>query len=212
MSATSIGASVQSPPFTFSFSGVIDYIAPLFSERDNLDEQLLAERLKRRDEQALSDAYALYSRPVFSFLNRFTGDRTVAEDVQQQVFLEVWQKASSFDPARGSMLGWIMTIARSRALDSHRKRVPEPRDLSPGSDASEHPATEGELDAILDEWHFEQLLAQLPQEESELLKHRFHGGLSQTEISERTGIPLGTVKSRMVSALDRLRNRMEVEA
>ena len=211
MSATSIGASVQSPPFTFSFSAVIDYIVPLFSERADLDDQLLAERLKRRDEQALSDAYALYSRPVFGFLTRFTGDRTAAEDVQQQVFLEVWQKASSFDPARGSMLGWIMTIARSRALDSHRKRVPEPRDLTTGSDAQE-PAMDGEMDAILDQWHFEQLLAQLPEEEAELLRYRFDGGLSQTEISQRTGIPLGTVKSRMVSALDRLRNRMEVEA
>jgi RNA polymerase sigma-70 factor (ECF subfamily) len=212
MSATTLGAAVQSPPFTFSFSGVIDYIAPLFSERENLDEQLLAERLKRRDEQALSDAYALYSRPVFSFLSRLTGDRNTAEDVQQQVFLEVWQKASNFDPSRGSMLGWIMTIARSRALDSHRKRVPEPRDLTAGAEANHEPATEDEIDAILGEWHFEQLLAQLPEEESELLKHRFHGGLSQSEISRRTGIPLGTVKSRMVSALDRLRMRMEVEA
>jgi RNA polymerase sigma-70 factor (ECF subfamily) len=210
MSAVNMGAAVQSPPFTFSFSGVIDYIAPLFSERADLDEQLLAERLKRRDEQALSDAYALYSRPVFSFLTRFTGDRTAAEDIQQQVFLEVWQKASNFDPSRGSMLGWIMTIARSRALDSHRKRVPEPRDFS--AEAHEQHVSEGEIDAIIDEWHFEQLLGQLPPDEAELLKHRFHGGLSQSEISARTGVPLGTVKSRMVSALGTLRDRMEVEA
>jgi RNA polymerase sigma-70 factor (ECF subfamily) len=90
--------------------------------------------------------------------------------------------------------------------------VPEPRDLTPGADSNHEPATGDEIDAILDQWHFEQLLAQLPEEESELLKHRFHGGLSQSEISQRTGIPLGTVKSRMVSALERLRMRMEVEA
>jgi RNA polymerase sigma-70 factor (ECF subfamily) len=205
--------AMQSPPFTFRFSGVIDYVVPVISERADLDEQLLVERLKSRDEQALSDAYAHYSRPVFSFLMRFTGDRAAAEDVQQQVFLEVWQKAHNFDPARGSLLGWIMTIARSRAVDSHRRRVPEPRDphSSPEQAGADHSA-HAEIDAVLDQCHFEQLIGRLPAEEAELLEYRFHGGLSQSEISDRTGVPLGTVKSRMVSALERLRSQMEVEA
>jgi len=204
---------IQSPPFTFSFSGVIDYVKPLFTEHADLDDEFLAERLRRRDEQALSDTYALYSRPVFSFLVRFTGDRPAAEDVQQQVFLEVWQKAANFDPGRGTMLSWIMTIARSRAVDSHRRRVPEPRDFhtSPEQAGSDHSA-HGEIDAMLDQWHFEQLIGQLSDDDAELLKHRFHGGLTQSEISERTGVPLGTVKSRMVSALEKLRSQMEVPA
>ncbi len=210
---TAMISLVQSPPFTFRFSGVIDYIMPLISEREDLDEQLLAERLRRKDEQALGDVYALYSRPVFSFLMRFTGDRSAAEDVQQQVFLEVWQKAKNFDPDRGSLLSWIMTIARSRAVDSHRRRVPEPRDLhSSPEQAGRDTKADGEIDAVLDEWHFEQLIEQLPEEEAELLRFRFHGGLSQSEIAGRTGVPLGTIKSRMVSALEKLRSRMEVEA
>ena len=205
--------ATQSPPFTFRFLGVIDYIVPLISERADLDEQLLVERLKSRDEQALSDAYALYSRPVFGFLMRFIGDRPSAEDVQQQVFLEVWQKAHNFDPARGSLLSWIMTIARSRAVDSHRRRVPDPHDphsLSgqTHSDQSAH----AEIDAVLDQWQFEQLIGRLPADEAELLTYRFHGGLSQSEISDRTGVPLGTIKSRMVSALEKLRSQMGAEA
>jgi RNA polymerase sigma-70 factor (ECF subfamily) len=205
--------AMQSPPFTFRFSGVIDYVLPVISERADLDEQLLVERLRSRDEQALSDAYALYSRPVFGFLMRFIGDRSGAEDIQQQVFLEVWQKAHKFDPARGSLLGWIMTIARSRAVDSHRRRVPDPHDphsLARQADSDE--SAHAEIDGVLDQWQFEQMIGRLPAEEAELLKHRFHEGLSQSEISHRTGVPLGTVKSRMVSALEKLRSQMGVEA
>lgn len=204
---------MQSPPLTFRFSGVIDYVMPLISEKSDLDEQLLVERLKSRDEHALSDAYALYSRPVFGFLMRSIGDRSGAEDVQQQVFLEVWQKAHNFDPARGSLLGWIMTIARSRAVDSHRRRVPDPHDPhSPSQQAHSDHSAHAEIDGVLDQWQFEQLIGQLPADEAELLEHRFHGGLSQSEISDRTGVPLGTVKSRMVSALEKLRSQMGVEA
>jgi RNA polymerase sigma-70 factor (ECF subfamily) len=184
---------------------------PVLTRRAEPDEQVLADRLKRRDEVALSDVYELYSRPVFSFLTRFTGDRSAAEDIQQQVFLEVWQKASNFDPDRGSMLTWIMTIARSRALDHSRRRVPEPHDPSAAATMAETAETAGtDIERAIDDWHFSQLIDSLPGHEAEILRYRFHGELSQSEISERTGVPLGTVKSRMVSALERLRAQMEV--
>jgi RNA polymerase sigma-70 factor (ECF subfamily) len=204
-------ATIGSPPVYLSFSGVIDYLKPVLTRRAEPDEQVLADRLKGRDEVALSDVYALYSRPVFSFLNRFTGDRSAAEDIQQQVFLEVWQKASNFDPDRGSMLTWIMTIARSRALDHSRRRVPEPQDPSTATAmADAGKAAETDIERAIDDWQFSQLIESLPEHEAEILRYRFHGELSQSEISERTGVPLGTVKSRMVSALERLRTQMEV--
>jgi RNA polymerase sigma-70 factor (ECF subfamily) len=203
----------RSSPVYLPFTGVIDYLGTLLTRRAEPDEQVLARRLVERDEVALADAYELYSRPVFSFLLRFTGDRSTAEDVQQQVFLEVWQKASNFDPRRGSMLTWIMTIARSRALDHSRRRVPEPHDPASAADLVESGSGgHSEIDRAVDDWHFSQLIDQLPEDEARLLKYRFHGELSQSEISEKTGIPLGTVKSRMVSALERLRVQMEVEA
>jgi RNA polymerase sigma-70 factor (ECF subfamily) len=204
-------AAVGLPPVYLSFSGVIDYLMPVLTRRAEPDEQVLADRLKGRDEVALSDVYELYSRPVFSFLTRFTGDRSTAEDIQQQVFLEVWQKASNFDPDRGSMLTWIMTIARSRALDHSRRRVPEPHDPSAAATMAETADTAGtDIERAIDDWHFSQLIDSLPDHEAEILRYRFHGELSQSEISERTGVPLGTVKSRMVSALERLRTQMEV--
>lgn len=212
-SAIDANSVAWSSPVYLPFRGVIDYLGTLLTKKAEPEQKNLAKRLVERDEVALADVYELYSRPVFSFLLRFTGDRNAAEDVQQQVFLEVWQKASNFDPGRGSMLTWIMTIARSRALDHSRRRVPEPHDPSSAAELSDSGSGgHHEIDRAVDEWHFSQLIGQLPEDEARLLKYRFHGELSQSEISEKTGIPLGTVKSRMVSALERLRTRMEVEA
>jgi RNA polymerase sigma-70 factor (ECF subfamily) len=106
-----------------------------------------------------------------------------------------------------------MTIARSRALDHSRRRVPEPHDPSSAAELAESGAGgHSEIDRAVDDWHFSQLIEQLPADDARLLKYRFHGGFSQSEISEKTGIPLGTVKSRMVTALETLRGKMEVEA
>jgi RNA polymerase sigma-70 factor (ECF subfamily) len=107
-----------------------------------------------------------------------------------------------------------MTIARSRAIDHLRKRVPEPRDTSdPSSPAAqaESPAAARELDDLLDRWRVAGLLRQIPKEEADLLRMRFYEELSQSEIAERTQIPLGTVKMRMVKALGRLRELIEDE-
>jgi RNA polymerase sigma-70 factor, ECF subfamily len=207
-----MNAIAPAPPVYPGRPSVIDYVLPLISDRTEPEDHLLAQRLLQRDEDALRDVYERYSRPVFAFLVRFIGDRPAAEDVQQQVFMEVWQKASRFDPQRGSMMTWIMTIARSRALDFKRRRIPEPRDPSGATELAGSTSGESEIEEIVGAWHFNQLIGQLPPEEAELLRYRFDGELSQTEISSRTGIPLGTVKSRMVSALDRLRTLMEVEA
>jgi len=212
-SAIDMSSAYRSSPFCLSFTGVIDYLGTLLTRKAESDEPVLADRLVERDEVALAEVYELYSRPVFTFLLRFTGDRSAAEDVQQQVFLEVWQKASKFDPGRGSMLTWIMTIARSRALDHSRRRVPEPHDPSSAAElADSGSGGHSEIDRAVNDWHFSQLVEQLPPDEASLLKYRFHNEMSQSEISEKTGIPLGTVKSRMVSALERLRIQMEVEA
>lgn len=198
------------PPALLFREELIDFRPALASVADQNDIDL-ARRMAGGEEAALNEVYGRYSRPVFGLLLRYLSDRPSAEDVQQQVFTEVWQKANRFDASRGSLLTWIMSIARSRAIDHTRKRVPEPRD--PGTAAEmAGGAGPGEIDRLIDAFQFAHLLEHLPEDEADLIRYRFQNELSQSEISEQTGIPLGTVKSRMVSALGRLRTLMEAEA
>ena len=172
----------------------------------------LGERLRRRDPTALQEAYAEYGAATFGLLLRLLRDRGAAEDVQQQVFLEVWQRGANYDAARGSVLAWIMTIARSRALDYMRQRVPEPHDPAVAAElADDAGGGAAEVDRLVDQWRVAHLLSRLPAEEELLLRRRFYGELSQSEIAAETGIPLGTVKMRMVQGLERLRGLLDAE-
>ena len=173
----------------------------------------MAKALRRRDRAVLEQVYGEYAPTVLGYLINQLGDRGRAEDVHQQVFLEVWQRAPNYDPRRAGVLTWIMTIARSRAIDELRRRVPEPHDPG-GSGPLLHALDEDperSPDALVERWRVAHMLAQLRPEEAELLRLRFYDGLSQTEIAERTDIPLGTVKMRMVSALERLRDLVDEE-
>lgn len=164
--------------------------------------------LRRGDPDALAQAHRDYGSAVLGYLRRILRDPAGAEDVHQEVFLEVWRRGPSFDPDRSSLGTWILMIARSRAIDHMRKRVPEPRDpLGPGgfavSERSDDPETSP--DALVERWGMAMRLGGLPEHEAAVLRMRFHDGLSQVEIAERTGIPLGTVKTHMVRGLRRLR-------
>jgi RNA polymerase sigma-70 factor (ECF subfamily) len=170
-------------------------------------ERDLAARLRRRDPAAVEELHDRYGGMVFGYLLRMLGDRGTAEDVHQQVFLEVWQRGRSYDPGRGGPATWIMTIARSRAIDQLRRRVPEPQDpaaaLAPMADPSSDVAD------LFDQWWLAAVLGELPAQEERVLRMRFADGLSQIEIAEALGVPLGTVKSRMARGLERLRATME---
>jgi RNA polymerase sigma-70 factor, ECF subfamily len=170
-------------------------------------ERRLAARLRAGDTDALAAAYDAYGAATFGLLLRMLGDRAAAEDVQQQVFTEVWRRARDYDPRRAGLLTWLLTIARSRAVDHLRRRVPEPRDpqLPDGR------TVEAEADALLERWRLAQLLGRLPEDERALLRLRFYDERSQSEISAATGIPIGTVKARMVRGLTRLREMIEAE-
>ncbi len=176
-----------------------------------LGRRRLAEALRRRDPRALDELYREHAGTVLGYLRATLRDRGMAEDVHQQVFLEVWQRAPDYDPERGGLVTWILTIARSRAIDELRRRVPEPRDPSESLEVANAPAGEEFADRLVEEWQVAHLLGRLRREESILLRLRFHYGLSQSEIAERMGLPLGTVKMRMVQALQRLRDLIEAE-
>jgi RNA polymerase sigma-70 factor (ECF subfamily) len=165
--------------------------------------------LKNGDEGAIEQIYAEYGRVVFGYLRRTLGDQGAAEDVQQQVFTEVWKRGAAYDPARSSLLTWIMQIARSRAIDHLRKRTPEPIDEASFPTAAT--VGDGFTDELNDQWQVAHLLQRLPREQSDLLKARFYLGKSQAEIAAETGMALGTVKMRMVDGLRRLRELIEEE-
>ena len=169
-------------------------------------DRRLATALRRGERDALERLHAAHGNAVFGLLVATLGDRPAAEDVFQQVLMEAWQRAGRYDPARGSMRSWLLTIARSRAIDHLRRRVPEPRDPA---DPNAYREAEDAVDALLEQWRFAALLEQLPAEEHDLLRRRFYEGRSQREIAADTGIPLGTVKMRMVHGLARLREMIE---
>ncbi len=173
-------------------------------------ERRLIKRLRAATRRRCVSCTALHGRTTFGFLLRLLADRAAAEDVQQQVFLEAWQHGDRYDPARGNLLAWLLTIARSRAIDHIRRRVPEPRD--PASTVALADGAEGnKIDELLEHWRLVGVLDQLPPEEADLLRRRFYLEQSQSEIAEKTGLPLGTVKTRMTRALNRMRDLLEAE-
>jgi RNA polymerase sigma-70 factor (ECF subfamily) len=176
-----------------------------------------------RDERAVALAYDRHADVVYGALVRFTGDRETAEDVVQETFLALWQRAHQFDPKAGSLLGWLLGIARNKAIDRFRaaRRRPQivapwPRDDDPsdrGSALAERahvnlPIDEDPEAAAAREWlraTVRTALSAMPDAERRVLQLAYDGGLSQSEIAARLGWPLGTVKTRTRRALAALR-------
>lgn len=173
-------------------------------------ERRLAAGLRLGDPKALEGVHAEYGATIFGYLRNTLGDRGAAEDVFQLVLTELWRRGAQYDPTRGSLLTWAMTIARSRAIDELRRRRPEPNEalVARLTDAA---SSDPGPDDLADRWRVAHLLGLLPADEAEVLRLRFYDELSQSEIAALTGVALGTVKGRMVRALERLRELMDAE-
>ncbi len=179
------------------------------------DEQLMTNLDGPRVEVALSKLYDRYSRTVFGVGLKILSDRSMAEELVQEVFLKVWRSSGTFDPSRGSFSTWLYRVTRSVALDLYRKRAHRVR---PVSDGQLHIAAERDSSAgpqeIVDEswlsWRVSRALEMLDAPHREVIDLAYFGGLSQREISERTGVPLGTVKTRTASAYKSLRKDLAV--
>ena len=175
-------------------------------------ERVLAGRLSRGDPGALREIQSEYSGLLRGYLSQLLRDSAAAEDVMQQVMVEVWERGARFDPERGSIASWLMMVARSRAIDQLRRRVPEPNDPAATTAIIDGraPAVD-HAEELSEQWRVAHLLTQLPRQEAQMLRMRFQLEMSQSEIAAQTGIPLGTVKMRRVSALERLRTLMGEE-
>ena len=170
-------------------------------DRDGQQERQIVRDLRRRHPRALEQVSKRYGPLLRGYLGETLGDRATVEDVLQMTLIDVWRRGPTYDPSRASLTTWLSMIARSRAIDHHRRRVPEPFDPDTLPELVDH-ESEDMADALVERWRVAGLIAGLPKQEAQLLEMRFYMGLSQSEISERTGIPLGTVKMRMVRALE----------
>lgn len=170
------------------------------------DAELVA-ALRRGDEQALRALYRRYVRPIYALVLRMLVDEQIAEEVVQDTFLRVWRRASEYDPARSTFLTWALGIAHNLAVDELRRRrvrpplapsvpfgaaeSPEPSDPDPAGDPEITSEVSDARAAIRD------ALGTLTAVQRAAIELAYFGGLSQSEIAEVTGLPLGTIKSRI---------------
>lgn len=160
-----------------------------------------------QDQEAFSALFRNFAPKVKAFLLKSGADESLAEEVMQDVMGTVWRKAEQYDPARASVATWIFTIARNRKIDLLRKYArPQPEDLPWGPE--EEPDQEDVLGLQQDSARLVEALNSLPAKQRELIERAYYGDLSHSEIAAETGLPLGTIKSRIRLALDRLRHKM----
>ena len=159
--------------------------------------------IRSGDEQAMAQLYDRYSPIVYSVALRVLGDAGAAEDILQEVFLQLWRSPDLFDATRGSLPGWLAVIARNRAIDSLRKRRPE-------SDITDVVVSVEPDLAAKAEWSrtaekIRGALGGMPAAQRSALEMAFFDGLTHTEIAQKTGEPLGTIKTRIRTGLMILR-------
>ena len=172
--------------------------------REPSDEQVL-EAVGRGDDDALGVLYDRFGRLAFRLAFRIVRDRALAEDAVQEAFLAVWRSADAYKRERAKPSTWILTVVHRRAVDIVRReqnRRGEPLEVAPEPESG--PADE---DAVLRDRRaaVQAALTELPGEQRQALELAYYGGLTQSELAERLGVPLGTVKSRMFAGLGRLR-------
>jgi RNA polymerase sigma factor (sigma-70 family) len=176
-------------------AGEIDLVALVIRVRDH------------QDKDAFARLFRYFAPRVKGFLMKSGAGAALAEECAQDVMATLWQKAHLFDPARASVATWVFTIARNRRIDALRKaRRPEPEDLFWGPEPETDQAEALEMQQ--DTERLGHALAQLPPKQRALIERAYFGDLSHSEIAAETGLPLGTIKSRIRLALDRLRHHM----
>ncbi len=170
------------------------------------DDDGLLVAMARGDEHALATLYDRFGGVAYGVALRILRDASLAQDAVQDAFLAAWRTAASFDPARGSASTWLLTLVHRRAVDvvrrEHRRRA-EPLDDAPIASGD---STDEAVEIREQRRAVQKALAQLPPEQREALELAYYGGLSQAELAERLGVPLGTIKSRMFTALAKLRD------
>ena len=185
-----------------------------WGERSPEDANLVR-RMAGGDKQACADLYDRFSRPLYSVALRILNDSSEAQDIIQDVFLTLWEKANEFDESRGSAFGWAVTLVRNRSIDRLRTRRRRGTLLSesfaediPGASMSSAVDSVDELIFKEKSVAVRSALSTLPKEQSHALELAFFSGLTQQEIAGRLNEPLGTVKARIRRGLLKLRDSL----
>ncbi len=172
---------------------------------DETDDMRLIARIRAGDQRAMSELYDRYGKVVYAVALRVLQDAAAAEDVLQDVFLQLWRNPDAFDASRGSLAAWLAVISRHRSIDRLRKRRPETdiEDcvIAGGPDLRDETERKLTIDKV------RTVLAEMNPDQRKLLELAFFQGLTHTEIAEKTGEPLGTVKTRIRSGLQFLRTK-----
>jgi RNA polymerase sigma-70 factor (ECF subfamily) len=176
-----------------------------------VSDQALLERIAGRDAHALADLYDRYAPVALASAARILGDRSEAEDVLQIVFTRVWQEAGRYDPAKGSAASWLLSWVRNGAIDRLRRREALRRATIHSADQA--PAGHEDdinLDASAEREKVARAVADLPADQRQVIEMAYFEGFSQTQIAQRLGEPLGTVKTRMRLGMNKLRQALPV--
>jgi len=169
------------------------------------DEALLA-LVSRSDEQALAELYDRYGRAAYGLALRILRDSALAEDAVQEAFMTVWRSAGSFLAERAKASTWILTLVHRRAVDLVRREERRRGEPLETVEPAGGEATDEEADLRARRRVVQAALRQLPDDQREALELAYYGGFTQSELAERLGQPLGTIKSRMFTGLRRLRD------
>ena len=185
------------------------------SRTPNPESQLLLQNLQRMakgEHAALAACYDAMGPVVFSLAVRMLRDRPAAEDVTQDIFVQVWRQAANYDTTRGSPEAWIMMIARTRILDRLRSRSAGVVLKPVGDNLPDAPAAEDWPEDLAisreDAVNVRKALSELPQDQKHAIELAFFDGLTHVEISEKLSVPLGTIKTRIRLGLMKIRDRL----
>lgn len=164
----------------------------------------MLERIQQKDEAALSALYDRYSGLVYSEAKRILRDTGAAEEILQDLFYQVWRTAERFDAARGSLAGWLVVAARNRAISKLRKKSGKAEELEENA-VFLGPSLESSTTQNLMLDKVRAVLGSLPDGQREAMEFAYFEGMSHSEIAERTGQPLGTIKTRIRSGMEALK-------
>ncbi len=181
----------------------------------HLSEEALVALVARGDQSALAALYDRVGRTAFGLALRVWRDERLAEDAVQEAFLTVWRTAAAFSAERAKATTWILTLVHRRAVDLVRReqrRRAEPLDDTESSEEAASPSAEDAAWLQFERERVQSALRQLPDTQREAIELAYYGGFTQSELAERLGEPLGTIKSRMFAGLARLRELLDDSA
>jgi RNA polymerase sigma factor (sigma-70 family) len=184
----------------------------LRKELAHLSDEALVALVARSDADALAELYDRHARVAYGLAIRVLRDASLAEDAVQDAFLSVWRGAARFLPERARASTWILTLVHRRAVDLVRReerRRTEPLEAAPHAGGKD---TEEAAWLRLERARVQEALAKLPDQQREAIELAYYGGFTQSELAERLGEPLGTIKSRMFNGLARLRDLLQEAA